>query len=181
MKYLNKLLKSFLTNTVENDIITLNNFKRLVNNLDNEIVKRIETEIGKYINENLNNISQIIDLHNGLQKYLATLAKSFYLRSIIEYKIPYEGKYNRYVDIVWVKKNKKIIVAIEIDSSLRKKSIEKLNLIKAENKVWVLYCNNINDSKFDVLMNTYNAKNDIKVIYIGALRKYLRDRINKKG
>jgi len=142
--------------------------------LSNNINNMIKMEMYDYINKHINHISKTICFHNGLQRRIAAIAKIFGFKSIVEYEILDSKMYNKYIDVVWLDKNENIVYAIEIDSSLKTGSIKKLNYIKAENKIWVLYCNNIYNSNFDDLMNKYNKNNEIKIIYLGALRQYLK-------
>jgi hypothetical protein len=144
--------------------------------MNNDINDRIKIELEKFINNKINHISKTLDFHNSLQKHVASMAKLFDLKSVVEYKLYKENMYNRYVDVVWMDKNKKVMYAIEIDSSLRIKSLEKLNHIKAENKIWILYCNSINNFYFDYLMNKYNKDGKINIFYLGALRQYLKNK-----
>jgi hypothetical protein len=144
---------------------------------DDDIINSIKMELYNYINVHINKISNTISLHNGLQRHIATMAKKFGYKSVMEYKILNENTCNKYIDVVWVdRKNKNIAYAIEIDSSLRNKSIKKLSYIEAKNKIWILYCSDIYNFKFDSLMSEYNKNKEINIIYLGALRQYLRQK-----
>jgi ribosomal protein L7Ae-like RNA K-turn-binding protein len=148
--------------------------------VDDDIIKCIKMELYNYINDHINKISGSIYLHNGLQRQIAVIARKFGYRSVMEYKILNENKRNKYIDVVWIdKKNNNIMYAIEIDSSLKKGSIKKLNYIEAKNKIWILYCSDIHNYKFDSLMSEYNKKKEISIIYLGALRQYLRDKFKE--
>jgi len=129
-----------------------------------------------YIKNNINKFYSKINFHNCLQLEIADMSKKFELKSITEYKIRYSS-HSRRIDVVWINFKKEIIFAIEIDSCLRIKSIEKLYHTEAENKIWILYCNNFNKYKFNKLMSEYNKKNEINIIYFN-LKKYQKNELN---
>jgi hypothetical protein len=137
----------------------------------------IKMELYNYISEHICHISKTIYFHKSLQRRIAAIAKAFGFIPIIEYETLDEKMYNKYLDVVWLDRNGNIAYAIEIDSSLKTGSIKKLNNIKAENKIWILYCNDIYNSKFDDLMNKYNKNNEINIIYLGALRHYIKSKL----
>jgi len=147
---------------------------------DDDIINCIKIELYNYINDHINKISKTIYLHNGLQRHIATMARKFGYKSVMEYKILNENMCNKYIDVVWIdKKNRNIMYAIEIDSGLKKGSIKKLNYIEAKNKIWILYCSDIHNYKFDSLMSEYNKNKEINIIYLGALRQYLRHKFKE--
>jgi len=82
-------------------------------------------------------IKNKLDKHNTIQKEIFNLAKKYNLTPELEYKIFYNDR-NSKIDIVWHKDNKPFI-AIEVDSSLREKSIGKLLLINCKYKIWLYY------------------------------------------
>ena len=149
--------------------------------MNNAIINEIKIELYNYINSHINNISRPIDFHYYLQMHIAALARMYGYRSIIEYHIPKGNTFSKFIDVVWVDKYKNIAVAIEIDSCLRTKSIKKLYNINAENKIWVLYCNNLYTYEFDNLMSKYNKNKEINIIYLGAIRQCLRKRLIGKN
>ena len=136
-------------------------------------------ELHNYIEKHIDYINKTICFHNGLQRRIVAIARMLGLKPIIEYEILDDKMYNKYIDVVWLDRNENIIYAIEIDSSLKIGSINKLSCIKAENKIWILYCNSINNSKYNDLMDKYNKDNEIDIIYLGPLRQYLRDRLKE--
>ena len=150
--------------------------------MDGDILGKIKTELDTYVYNHIDHISRIVDFHNGLQNHIAAMSEMFGLKSVVEYQVG-KGK-SKYIDVVWM--DKEIVYAIEIDSSLKKGSLKKLNRINAENKIWILYCNNIYDCNNDYnysfynLMCTYNMNNEISIIYLGAIRQYLRAKIKGK-
>jgi len=52
-------------------------------------------------------------------------------------------------------------------------------LIEAKNKIWILYCSDINNYKFNNLMSEYNKNKEINIIYLGALKQYLRHKFKE--
>lgn len=78
--------------------------------------------------------------HRALIRAIALLAKEFDARPIREYPLAeyQEDGRQQFTDVVWVSANN-IIAAFEIDSSLRRKSVEKLLLLPAQYKFWVYY------------------------------------------
>jgi hypothetical protein len=147
--------------------------------MNDDIINKIKIELDNYINNHINYINKTIDFHNGLQKHIASMGKVFGFKSVMEYKICNRNKYYEYIDVVWMDKKKNIVYAIEIDSSLRTKSIKKLNYINAENKIWILYCNDIYNYNFKNLMNKYNINKEISIIYLGAIRQFLYKKFKK--
>jgi hypothetical protein len=146
--------------------------------MNNDIFSKIKAELNNYIVKHINNVRKTFHFHNGLQRRIAFMAEIFGYKSVMEYKMGNKDVFNKnkYMDVVWMDKNKNIVYAIEIDSSLKTGSIKKLNYINAENKIWILYCNSINNYNFDNLMNKYNKDKKITIIYLGALRQYIRTR-----
>lgn len=104
--------------------------------------------------------------HNYLQSKICVIAHRFNLIGDMEYPCKYvspKGELRQgYIDVVWLDSNNNVVVAIEIDSSVRPKSYIKLNTIKANNKIW-LYCGK-NNSKFEEANSIYNDNNSIEVI-----------------
>jgi hypothetical protein len=80
--------------------------------------------------------------HGYVYASLGLLAPKYELRNIFEYLIYYpsiecdlvEGR----IDMVWALK-RQLVVAIELDSSVRSKSWRKLLTIDAAHKVWIYY------------------------------------------
>jgi len=134
--------------------------------MDSETINKIKIELDNSIKNDIKQIYTKTDFHNYLQKKIATMSKIFGLKSIMEYKLINCNGYNRRIDVVWINSNKKLLFAIEIDSCLRIKSLEKLNHIDAENKIWILYCNKIDKIKFSNLMSEYNVNKEIHIIYL---------------
>jgi hypothetical protein len=146
--------------------------------MNEDIINKIKIELDNFIDSQITNISTSIDFHNGLQRLIASTARAFGLNSVMEYKMCDGNTRNWRIDVVWKGKYKNIVLAVEIDSSLRIKSIKKLNQINAVNKIWVLYCSSINNDKFNELMCKYNIDKEIRIIYLGAIRKYIKRKFN---
>jgi len=73
-----------------------------------------------------------------------SLATKYYLYGIKEYQIEdfKEKGWDGFIDVVWITgfgKKEMPVVAFEIDSSLRKKSVEKLLAVEAPFRFWVYY------------------------------------------
>lgn len=78
-------------------------------------------------------------LHWRLQDGVAKLARQFGLTANKEYVLPgFRGDRDGRLDVVWLH-NRLPAVAFEIDSSFRRKSIQKLLTVKAELRFWVYY------------------------------------------
>ena len=144
--------------------------------IDN-ILSTIKIDLVNYIHTHIIHVSKSIALHKRLQKFIAAMSIKYGLESVLEYEINTSG-YHKFIDVVWIGENGRIVLAIEIDSSFKKGSLIKLNAIEAEHKIWVLYCTDIYKNKYDELMNTYNKENKIEVIYLGPIRKHLKDYFN---
>ncbi|KKH46862.1 hypothetical protein [Methanosarcina sp. 1.H.A.2.2] len=85
-----------------------------------------------------------IEFHNRLQEEISYLAAKYYLYGIKEYQIEdfKEKGWDGFIDVVWATgfgKREIPVVAFEIDSSLRKKSVEKLLAVEAPFRFWVYY------------------------------------------
>ncbi|MGA3602948.1 hypothetical protein [Lysinibacillus agricola] len=79
-----------------------------------------------------------VNYHARLQKALVNSAVYFNLKGSPEYKFIYDEKKGK-IDIVWWNKDNVLVTAIEIDSSLRKKSMRKLLSSNALYKIQVYY------------------------------------------
>ena len=133
-------------------------------NMNNDIINKIKAYLNYFIKIDIDKYYTKLDFHKYLQSKIAKMSVIFGLKAIMEYEV-YCNDRNGRVDVVWVNSNNKIIFAIEIDSCLRKKSIEKLNHINAENKIWILYCKKKYINLFNKLMSQYNT-NNISTIFL---------------
>lgn len=82
--------------------------------------------------------------HDMIQYRILKLAEKYNCIGLKEYHCSYRGynnkKYiNGRIDVVWRDNNKKVIVAFEIDSSIRSKSIIKLLNVNSIYKIWLCY------------------------------------------
>jgi len=100
------------------------------------IIQNIQLDINEIYNQN-DKIKNKLDKHNTIQKEILNLARKYNFIPELEYKIFYNNRSSK-IDIVWHKNNKPFI-AIEVDSSLREKSIGKLLLIDCDYKIWLYY------------------------------------------
>lgn len=88
--------------------------------------------------------------HNFIQHRICQLATKYKCVGKQEYQIKnaYRTRKGKirvgYIDVVWFYKNK-IILAVEVDSSYRVKSIAKLLKVSSKYKVWLCY-----QEKFDL-------------------------------
>ena len=103
-----------------------------------------------------------IEFHPFLQNKIAALANEFFLTPQKEYVLPdFRGdNHNGYIDVVWAIGSIPI-VAIEIDSALREKSVKKLLASNANLLFWVYY----GTSPFRSLVNSVDIAGRIKVIH----------------
>lgn len=102
--------------------------------------------------------------HARLQKALVNSAVYFNLKGVSEYKVVY-GERKGQIDIVWLDSDSSPAIAIEIDSSLRKKSIMKLLVSNAMQKVQVFY----GDKPEEVIqnfLNTYDVEKEVIFIHV---------------
>jgi hypothetical protein len=80
------------------------------------------------------------EFHNVVQNRIKYLAKHFSLKGTIEYRVEkYDGKRNGLIDVVWLDEDNNPIVAIELDSSPRERSVKKLDNIDCPIKIWLYY------------------------------------------
>ena len=103
-----------------------------------------------------------IETHPFLQEKIAALASEFFLTPDKEFVLPnFRGdRHNGYIDVVWVVGSIPI-VAIEIDSALREKSVRKLLASNANLLFWVYYGNRA----FEPLVNSIDVAGRIKVLH----------------
>lgn len=77
--------------------------------------------------------------HDALQKELANLALEYGMHGYIEYSIcHYAGNRNGYIDVAWTGSDGTQLL-MEIDSSVRPKSVQKLIKANSLMKVWLYY------------------------------------------
>ena len=110
------------------------------------------------------------ELHTFLQENIAALAAEFWLTSKKEYLVTNysSNQRNGYVDVVWTIGSSPL-VAIEIDSSLREKSVKKLLASSANLLFWVYYGNR----PFEPLINMLDLEGKVKVLHFPSkLWKY---------
>lgn len=103
-----------------------------------------------------------IEFHNFLQNKIAELANEFYLTFQKEYVLSnfYEGQSKGYIDVVWTI-GATPVVAIEIDSALRGRSIRKLLASNANLLFWVYY----GIAPFESLTNFIDIEGRVKVLH----------------
>ena len=85
---------------------------------------------------NLRNL-QPYQVHSMLQRLVRMRAIDYDYDSMAEYSVRVGGQVG-YIDVMWAAYDTPV-VAIEIDSSYRKKSVEKLLAVNAPIKVWIYY------------------------------------------
>lgn len=101
------------------------------------------------------------EFHSFLQSKIAGLASKFSLVPEEEYVVPhFWGDNDGYIDVVWAVGSIPV-VAIEIDSALRKKSIRKLLASNSNLQYWVYY----GVAPFESFVKSIDITNQIKVIH----------------
>lgn len=102
------------------------------------------------------------EIHYFLQSEIAALASEFFLTPEKEFVISnFRGDHhNGHIDVVWAIGSTPI-VAIEIDSALREKSLKKLIASNANLLFWVYYGN----LPFEPLINSVDLAGRIKVLH----------------
>jgi hypothetical protein len=105
------------------------------------------------------------ELHTFFQDEIAALASEFYLAPEKEFVLPnFRGNHhNGYIDVVWAIGSIPI-VAIEIDSALREKSVKKLLASNANLLFWVYYGN----LPFEPLVNAIDIAGRINVLHFSS-------------
>lgn len=78
------------------------------------------------------------ETHNLLTRIAADLAHRFGLRAVPEYPLQYSDGRRGFIDVVWFSGSRPV-VAFEVDSSRRKKSLRKLLTIPTTFRFWVYY------------------------------------------
>ena len=101
-------------------------------------------------------------LHWRLQDRVAKLARQFGFTANREYVLPgFRGDRDGRLDVVWIH-NRLPVVAFEIDSSFRRKSIQKLLTVKAELRFWVYY----GRSSRNVAVQQIDVEQRVRVIHL---------------
>lgn len=104
-------------------------------------INKIKIDIICLIDENWNQNLKRKEFHEKLKTEICQLAKSYDYQGKIEYKLPhYRNKhgYRGIIDVVWFKTSSPTIY-FEIDSCLKKKSIEKLLFTQNSILFWINY------------------------------------------
>jgi hypothetical protein len=103
-----------------------------------------------------------IEFHTFLQDKIAALSSEFFLTPEKEFVLPgFRGdNHNGYIDVVWAIGSIPI-VAIEIDSALREKSVKKLLASNANLLFWVYY----GTYPFEPLVNSVDVAGRVKVLH----------------
>jgi len=94
-----------------------------------EIIERIERRVNKVLRETNRN-----KVHWTIQKNLTALARELGYRGYAEKRAD-----DGILDVIWADHQGKEVVAIEIDSSPRPRSVNKLNKRTAPVGVWIYY------------------------------------------
>jgi hypothetical protein len=87
-------------------------------------------------------------LGDFLEYSIASLASDFLAEGRVSYRVkPVNDAKNNYIDVVW-RKDGRVSHAIEIDSSARKKSVQKLAQEESHvRKIWIYYGSNVRKAK----------------------------------
>ena len=104
--------------------------------------------------------------NNYLQSKICAISNRFGLTGYMKYPCSYvtpKGELKHgYIDVAWLDNNNNVVLAIEMDDSVRLRSLVKLNTIKASNKIWFYFGKKNN--KFEETIKIYNSTNSIEVI-----------------
>ncbi|WP_440963101.1 hypothetical protein ACL58G_21575 [Massilia sp. GER05] len=80
-----------------------------------------------------------MEFHRNYQRMLVALAADFGCVGEAEFEVPeMEGEYRGFIDVAWLR-DSKIILAIEIDSASRQKSLKKLGKMSDCERLWIYY------------------------------------------
>jgi hypothetical protein len=125
--------------------------------------------IEQYLRKKAQSISKGIrrpEFHRELQKYLIELALNFDLQGVTEYKVYFWRDDDRVgsIDVVWLDKNIPI-VAFEIDSSARLKSIQKLLALNVQFRFWIYY----GEKDITDLLCKFNPRRLIRILQIEGI------------
>ena len=128
------------------------------------MINEIKRDILKIYDENKSEKNKL-NKHNKIQREICKLSKKYGFNGEIEYVCNYipSGKKDKRegrIDVVW-KNDNKVILAIEIDSSPRSKSVIKLNNTSCD-KIWLYYGNNNN--KLELIVNEFDKDKKIKYL-----------------
>lgn len=130
-------------------------------------IQSIRCEIENLISRNKVFYQYRKSFHDAMQNDLKKLAIEFGFIGQKEYSVP-----GGFIDVAWKDNQGNIVLAIEIDSSVRRKSIEKLHALKKDvYRIWICY------SPKDINIKEYEK-------YIGGMvmkYKYKFKRDRKQG
>lgn len=107
------------------------------------MIENIKNDILDIYNSNKNIKNKTIK-HNTIQKQVEQLSSKYSYIGKHEYRCKYLGYKNKEdingkIDVIWKDENNNIILAFEVDSSARPKSIIKLININSKYKIWLYY------------------------------------------
>lgn len=102
------------------------------------LIADFQQQLSKVSHSHALNPLRKIQIHSCLQRTIRMRAPSYGYDSMSEYSIRLDDNRIGYIDVVWAVCNTPV-VAVEIDSSYRNKSIKKLHAISAPIKVWIYY------------------------------------------
>ena len=144
-------------------------------------MKRVDKlTLGRYLSQQIPTFfrksNKSTDLYEMICSSLIQLANSYNVTGIRNSKINnYVPNKNGKVDVIWINSKGTVKLAIEVDGGLRKKSIQKLQKIKADQKFWVYYGNPI---KVEEFIKKYDPHGTVKIINLSNIREPIRKRKN---
>lgn len=97
----------------------------------------VQEDINRIVNRNRTFFRNKTSFHDTMQDDVVHLASKYGLKGIRNYQVKSPAGY---IDVVWVDGRGHIVLAVEIDSSLRSKSIEKLAHLPGDvERLWLCY------------------------------------------
>ncbi|WP_462273037.1 hypothetical protein [Methanohalophilus sp.] len=104
------------------------------------LIQKIENDINRIFDEQTSTLHTRTTLHQNLQNEICNLGNKYEMNGVKEFQVrhPLYEDTNGYIDVVWYAEGFPK-VAIEIDSSFRKKSLVKLIRTNIPIKIWLYY------------------------------------------
>lgn len=139
--------------------------------MDGQVISMIEAHVRNLSVRLRSQESTKVSFHEALQDSLCALGRQLGYSVTTEYLLPIPNERNGRIDVAWFDGGF-VKLVLEIDSSAKRKSLRKLDLARAENKVWV-YCGR--PFRLHSVLNEIETETRVNVINLGHVARELRD------
>src|SRR5699024_7618020 len=113
------------------------------------------------VNKNRHDYKDRMSFHDAMQRDMTRLATKFNLKGKAEYKI---HNPSGFLDVAWLNEDQELIIAFEIDSSIRANSVRKLAELPNDiERIWLCYSpKEIDIQSYEDIINGLVLKYEIK-------------------